>query len=78
MNVTEINPPATGSLNRYIEVTIAFTVVTSWLVVALQTESTFHPTNCSIWRRALWPVCYPLELISTAIKKLYEPAKIDL
>jgi hypothetical protein len=36
MNVQEINPGAIGTLAHYVETTIPLTLVTMWLVVAMQ------------------------------------------
>ncbi|KAF8553795.1 hypothetical protein OG21DRAFT_1463498 [Imleria badia] len=69
MNVTEINPPTTGSLIRYVEVTVGLTVLTSWVAIALQKESNFHPQDPNIWKRALWPMFYAFNLIYTAVKQ---------
>ncbi|KAF8122691.1 hypothetical protein EV363DRAFT_1404712 [Boletus edulis] len=72
MNVHEINPPTIAPLARYVEITVGLTILTSWVAIALQVESTFHPRNCNIWRRAFWPLLYPIEQISIAIKKRRE------
>ena len=61
MNVHEINPPTKGSLTQYIVITVGLTVLTSWVAISLQTESTFHPRGCSVWRRAFWPFFYLFE-----------------
>lgn len=69
MNVTEMSPLTTGSLIRYVEVTVGLTVLTSWVAIALQQESSLLPEDKKIWKRALWPVFYAFSLISTAVKK---------
>ncbi|KAI9568117.1 hypothetical protein HD554DRAFT_2022923, partial [Boletus coccyginus] len=73
MNVREMNQGTTETLARYVEVTIGLTVLTSWLAIALQKESTFHVQNSNNWERVLWPVFYAYNVISTAIKKWFEP-----
>jgi len=69
MNVREMNEKTTETIARYVEVTIGLTVLTSWLAIALQKESTFHLQNSSILKRILWPVFYAYNVISTTIKK---------
>ncbi|KAF8416145.1 hypothetical protein L210DRAFT_3429843, partial [Boletus edulis BED1] len=71
MNVRQINPPTTGSLAQYIEVIAGLTVLISWVVVAFQTESTFHLKDCSTQRRVFWPVFYVFDQISAAINKWF-------
>lgn len=59
MNVREfIGGSAPETLPRYVAVTLALTSFTAWLVIALQTYSSFHPPGCSRWRRFGWPICY--------------------
>ncbi|KAF8841445.1 hypothetical protein BDN67DRAFT_1010645 [Paxillus ammoniavirescens] len=59
MNVREINGAASGeTLARYAGVTISLTIFTAWLVIAFQTESSFHHQGSSLWRRAGWPMFY--------------------
>lgn len=69
MNVHEINPTSIGVLDRYVEVAIGLTVLTSWVAIALQKESNFHPEDPNILGRALWPVFYVYNLISTLVKR---------
>ncbi|KAG8216442.1 hypothetical protein J3R82DRAFT_6548 [Butyriboletus roseoflavus] len=75
MNVHEINPPTIGSLDIYVVVAIGLTLLTSWIAIALQKESNFHPENANAVGRALWPVIYVYNLIATFIKKVVEPAQ---
>ncbi|KAI6044636.1 hypothetical protein EDC04DRAFT_2641371 [Pisolithus marmoratus] len=63
MNVREFigspgGTPAPETLPRYVAVTLALTSFTVWLVIALQTYSSFHPPNSSRWRRFGWPIFY--------------------
>jgi len=75
MNVGEINPGTNETLARYVEVAVGLTVLTSWLAIALQKESSFHPQECHIWKRLLWPVFYAYDLISTVIKQGLGPTE---
>ncbi|KAI6158564.1 hypothetical protein EDD17DRAFT_1779460 [Pisolithus thermaeus] len=43
MNVAEINPGTYETLSHYAEATVSLTVLTAWLVIAMQTESSFWP-----------------------------------
>ncbi|KIK40559.1 hypothetical protein CY34DRAFT_24766 [Suillus luteus UH-Slu-Lm8-n1] len=56
MNVREITQDATETLSHYAAVSIAFTVLTAWLVVAFQAHSPVHEVGCGFWRRLSWPV----------------------
>ncbi|OAX35883.1 hypothetical protein K503DRAFT_339760 [Rhizopogon vinicolor AM-OR11-026] len=58
MNVREITDGATETLANYVTVSIVFTVITAWLVVALQSHSTFHEPGAVFWRRLAWPFDY--------------------
>jgi hypothetical protein len=58
MNVREITQDATETLSHYAAVSIAFTVLTAWLVVAFQAHSPVHEVGCGFWRRLSWPVLY--------------------
>ncbi|KAF8153225.1 hypothetical protein B0H34DRAFT_722697 [Crassisporium funariophilum] len=49
MNVSEINPSASGSLSSYASVAISFTFLTVWLIMA------FRSKERSILRRLCWP-----------------------
>lgn len=73
MNVREINPNTYGSLDIYVEVAIGLTVFTSWVAIALQAESYFHPDAASVVRRALWPVFYAYNLIATLVNRAFDP-----
>ncbi|KAI6104301.1 cora-like Mg2+ transporter protein-domain-containing protein, partial [Pisolithus sp. B1] len=58
MNVAEINPGTYETLNHYAEVTVSLTVLTAWLVIAMQTESSFWPKGSPWWRRLAWPIYF--------------------
>ncbi|KAI6131035.1 hypothetical protein EDD16DRAFT_1700414 [Pisolithus croceorrhizus] len=58
MNVAEINPGTYETLNHYAEVTVSLTVLTAWLVIAMQTESSFWPEGSPWWRRLAWPIYF--------------------
>ncbi|KAF8553791.1 hypothetical protein OG21DRAFT_1485136 [Imleria badia] len=74
MNVIEINPPSLTkgkkTLTDYIEAVVGFTLFTSWLIIALQKDSSFHQSNSSVIRRTLWPLFY----VPAKIKGWLEPA----
>ncbi|KAI5996504.1 cora-like Mg2+ transporter protein-domain-containing protein [Pisolithus orientalis] len=58
MNVAEINPGTRETLSHYAEATVTLTVLTAWLVIAMQTESSFWPRGSPWWRRLVWPICF--------------------
>jgi hypothetical protein len=58
MNVREIIGGATETLAHYAMVSVSFTVLTAWLVVAFQVHSPFHEPGSGFWRRLAWPVTY--------------------
>ena len=60
MNVKEINTGSLQTLAHYIKATVVFTVITVYIVIALQTHSAFHRKNAKLWMRAAWPVLLPL------------------
>ncbi|KIJ63186.1 hypothetical protein HYDPIDRAFT_58622, partial [Hydnomerulius pinastri MD-312] len=55
MNVVEINPGSNENMAHYTEATIVVTLVTGWLLVAVQGHSSLHPPGSDIWRRLVWP-----------------------
>ncbi|KAI6104303.1 cora-like Mg2+ transporter protein-domain-containing protein [Pisolithus sp. B1] len=67
MNVKEINSGAYETLGHYAEATITLTVLTTWLVVAMQTESSFWPKGSPWWHRLAWPIFFA----ATRIKEWY-------
>ncbi|KAG1736654.1 uncharacterized protein EDB91DRAFT_1141995 [Suillus paluster] len=56
MNVAEINPGTLGTIPHYVETTISLTLLTVYIVVTLQTHSSFHKKNATFLQRAAWPV----------------------
>jgi hypothetical protein len=58
MNVREITVDATETLAHYATVSVIFTVLTAWVVVALQSHSPFHEPGDGLWRRLAWPIHY--------------------
>ncbi|KAG1727015.1 hypothetical protein EDB19DRAFT_1751139 [Suillus lakei] len=58
MNVREITDDATETLSHYAVVSISFTVLTAWLVVAFQSHSPFHEPGSRFWLRLAWPFSY--------------------
>ena len=54
MNVLEINGTP-EPLARYIETTISLTLFTAYIVITLQTHSSFHSPNSPLRIRAAWP-----------------------
>lgn len=75
MNVSRMVPGTLGTLDHYVEVAIGLTVLTSWVAIALQKESDFHPSNPNILGRVLWPVFYVYKLISTLVKRAFGPTE---
>ncbi|KAG9311757.1 hypothetical protein JVU11DRAFT_8000 [Chiua virens] len=71
MNIPEINPHATHTLANYMELTIGLMLLTSWIAIALQKYTPFHPANSGVLRRTLWPLFYAYEFISTEIRRLF-------
>ncbi|KAG1767123.1 hypothetical protein EDD22DRAFT_327562 [Suillus occidentalis] len=66
MNVVEFNQGSFQTLSHYIEVTVSLTLLTIYVVVTLQTHSTFHDKNAPFLRRAVWPAL-------TFWKMMYKP-----
>ncbi|KIJ05218.1 hypothetical protein PAXINDRAFT_182971 [Paxillus involutus ATCC 200175] len=56
MNVAEINPGSTESIKHYAEATVAISLITGWLLVAVQPHNTFHSPGSDVWRRLAWPL----------------------
>jgi len=56
MNVKEINSGSLESLAHYAEAAVIMTLITIWVVVALQKYSPLHATEGDrFWRRVAWP-----------------------
>ncbi|KAG1736667.1 uncharacterized protein EDB91DRAFT_1055551, partial [Suillus paluster] len=56
MNVSEINPGSLETIPHYVETTISLTLLTVYIVVTLQTHSSFHEKDATFLQRAAWPV----------------------
>ncbi|KAG0699510.1 hypothetical protein DFH29DRAFT_44556 [Suillus ampliporus] len=56
MNVAEIAPGTLETLAHYAETTILLTLLTVYIVVTLQTYSSFHEKHSTFLQRAAWPV----------------------
>ncbi|KAG1736655.1 uncharacterized protein EDB91DRAFT_1142006 [Suillus paluster] len=56
MNVAEINPTSLETIPHYVETTISLTLLTVYIVITLQTHSSFHKDNATFLQRAAWPV----------------------
>lgn len=58
MNVREINAGGLETITNYAGVSVAFTVLTAWLVIAFQSQSPFHDQGAGFWKRIAWPCLY--------------------
>ncbi|KAG2367562.1 hypothetical protein BDR07DRAFT_1326311 [Suillus spraguei] len=56
MNVTDFTTGGLQTLSRYVEVTVSLTLITVYIVVTLQSQSTFHDPDSPFIRRAVWPL----------------------
>ena len=68
MNIKGILSPSMGpteTLAHYIESVIGLTLFTSWAMIALQKDSTFYPSDSTVWHRTLWPFYYVYGAISS-------------
>ncbi|KAG2159248.1 uncharacterized protein EDB93DRAFT_1324706 [Suillus bovinus] len=63
MNVREINPGSLESIKRYVWVSFLLTLVTTWVVVAVQPYTKIHEDGAGVWRRAAWPVFFLSRII---------------
>ena len=66
MNVVEINPgspPNHETLASYVKSTVILTLITTWVVFALQKHSTVHSGRNHIAQRIAWPVLYGRDLV---------------
>ncbi|OAX31584.1 hypothetical protein K503DRAFT_805956 [Rhizopogon vinicolor AM-OR11-026] len=63
MNVKEINPDSLETLVRYVQITIALTAVTFYVVVTLQTHTSFHERGATLYKRAVWPIILPGKIL---------------
>lgn len=55
MNVQELVPTTTGTIEHYVVTTVGFTLVTVWIITAFQCRYIFRP-GVSFWLRLGWPV----------------------
>ncbi|KAG9311758.1 hypothetical protein JVU11DRAFT_8001 [Chiua virens] len=69
MNVYQINPPTTGTLAQYVEITVGLTLLTSWIAIALQKYNPFYPANSGVLCRALWPLFCAYDFISRETRR---------
>ncbi|KAG1883344.1 hypothetical protein F4604DRAFT_285195 [Suillus subluteus] len=56
MNVGEFSDGGLQTLAHYAEVTVSLTLLTIYVVITFQTQSTFHDPRAPFLRRAVWPV----------------------
>jgi hypothetical protein len=63
MNVKEITDDATETISHYAMVSVTFTVLTAWLVVAFQSHSSFHEPGSGFFQRLSWPFSYVIRHI---------------
>jgi len=73
MNVREIDNSTNQTLTHYVGAAVGLTLFTSWLVIAVQKDSSFHRKNSGVLHRTLWPLFYAHDLISTEIRGGIEP-----
>ena len=52
----EMKPRVLETINRYVEVTVALTVFTFYIVVTLQTHTSLHEKGAKLQSRAAWPI----------------------
>jgi len=58
MDVREINPGTLETLTRYVETTVSLTILTVYIVIALQPYCTIHKPGSSLLQRAAWPILF--------------------
>jgi hypothetical protein len=68
MNVKEINPGSLETLVRYIWVTIVLTLLTVYVVVTLQTHTSFHEPGAKLQKRAAWPILLIWNILPEKVK----------
>ena len=56
--IGEIVPGTLMTLAHYVETTISLTVFTAYIVITLQTHSSFHSPNAPLRVLAAWPVFF--------------------
>lgn len=77
MNVVEINSGSHETLARYVEATVSLTVLTTWLVVAMQTESSFWPKGSPWWHRLAWPIFFTATRMKESYLRDNRPSQVD-
>ena len=82
MSVQELHPPDHGTLTiaQYIEAVVVCNVFTLWLVVILQKDSSFFPSDSGTMRRALWPffwVCDVMFKIKAWLASTYRRSRCN-
>jgi hypothetical protein len=55
MNLAELNG-GKGTILQYFETSIPLTLVTIWVVIALQSRFILKDPDASMWKRFLWPI----------------------
>ncbi|KAG1837319.1 hypothetical protein DFJ58DRAFT_669005 [Suillus subalutaceus] len=70
MNVMQFNQGSLQTLDRYVESTISLTAFTIYIVITLQTHSSFHEHNAPILRRAIWPVLTLWKIVCKTKEKI--------
>ena len=61
MNVQEIVPGTNGTLLHYFETSLAFTLLSVWVITAFQSKYKFRE-GVTFWQRLGWPVFFALRL----------------
>ncbi|KAH7925916.1 hypothetical protein BV22DRAFT_395683 [Leucogyrophana mollusca] len=74
MNVKEINSNSYGTLGHYAETTLGLTILTAWIVVAIQSNSPLHAANSGFWKRLAWPALYARRRLRERVFGEKEPA----
>ncbi|OJA11295.1 hypothetical protein AZE42_06522 [Rhizopogon vesiculosus] len=80
MNVREINPGTLGTTVRYTQITIALTALTFYVVVTLQTHTSFHDRGATMCKRAAWPILLPWKILRNmeTVARPHPPRKANL
>ena len=61
MNVQEIVPGTNGTLLHYFGTSLAFTLLSVWVITAFQSKYKFRE-GVTFWQRLGWPVFFALRL----------------
>ncbi|OJA16734.1 hypothetical protein AZE42_07555 [Rhizopogon vesiculosus] len=80
MNVREISPGTLGTIGLYAQITIALTAFTFYVVVMLQTHTSFHERGAPLRKRAAWPILLPWKILRNMEKVAWPhpPRKANL